>query len=187
MRDRLLLPFLYCSIFFLFFLQSCKSEDFVSHVSNGNEVPSFAVTTIDGSSFDIDALKGKVVLLNFWATWCAPCQVEMPRLENEIWAKYKGLGFEMVAIARKQTNQEITAFRKSSHYSFPMASDPDGKIYYKFANAGIPRNYLIGPDGKVICQTLGYSPDDFNKLTSIIAKELGKIRSRAQIYGSKHR
>jgi thiol-disulfide isomerase/thioredoxin len=158
------------------------SQNFVNHVSTGQEVPFFSITTIDGKSFDTNALKGKIVLVNFWATWCAPCRVEMPLLEKEVWGKCKGPDFDMIAIARKETNQEIAAFKKTSLYSFPMAADPEGKIYYKFADAGIPRNYLIGPDGKVIYQSIGYSPDDFKKMAKLIEKELNKLRNRAEHY-----
>jgi peroxiredoxin len=163
----------------LFWARPARTEDFVSYISTGQPIPVFSLAAVDGGSFDTSTLKGKVILLNFWATWCGPCRMEMPLLEKEIWAKHKGPNFDMIAIARKQTTEEITAFRKTSPYSFPMASDPEGKIYYKFANAGIPRSYVIGPDGKVLFQTLGFTQENFQKMAKIIEKELDKLRYRA--------
>jgi peroxiredoxin len=155
-----------------------KSEEFVSYTKVGDKIPSFSLTTLDGKPFSIDTLKGKVVLVNFWATWCAPCLAEMPRIEKEIWQKRKGPDFEMIAIAREQNDQEIKGFRDKYNYSFPMGPDPKRGIYAKFANAGIPRNYVINPDGQIVYQSVGYSSEDFEKLMAILEKEFTQLRNR---------
>src|SRR5215475_11182716 len=67
----------------------------------GQPMPSFNVTTLDGTAVNIKDLRGKILLISFWATWCGPCQYEMPRLEKEIWQKFKSDDFVMVAIARE--------------------------------------------------------------------------------------
>jgi peroxiredoxin len=149
-----------------------KPEEYASYTKVGQDVPSFSVTNLEGKEFSTAAAKGKAVLLNFWATWCPPCVTEMPRLEKEIWQKYRGPDFEMIAIAREQTNKEITEYRTKYKYTFPMAPDPKREVYGKFANAGIPRNYVIGRDGKILYQAYGYSPEDFQKMASILDKEL---------------
>jgi len=149
-----------------------KPEEFVNYTKVGQVVPSFSIATLEGKEFSTAAAKGKVVLLNFWATWCEPCQTEMPRLEKEIWIKYRGRDFEMIAIAREQTEKEITEFREKHKYSFPMAPDPKRAVYGKFANAGIPRNYILNREGKILYQAYGYAPEDFQKMKNILEKEL---------------
>jgi len=167
-----------CFIITTLFLSFGKSEEFINYTKVGDKIPSFSVTTLDGTVFNIDALKEKVVLVNFWATWCAPCLSEMPRIEKEIWEKYKGPGFEMIAIAREQNNQEIKKFRDKHNFSFPMGPDPKRGIYDKFANAGIPRNYVINPYGQIVYQSIGYSTEDFEKMMTILEKEIKKSRKR---------
>jgi peroxiredoxin len=157
----------------VFFLVSCiRSQEFVSYTKVGDPIPSFSLVTIEGAAFNIEAMKGKVVLVNFWATWCAPCLTEMPRLEKEVWQKYKGNDFEMIAIAREQGIQEIKSFQEKYKYTFPMGPDPQKAIYSKFSNAGIPRNYLVNREGQIVYQSTGFNPKDFNKLIAILEKEL---------------
>jgi peroxiredoxin len=163
---------------FLFFIQCGQSEQLKSYVKVGDMCPSFSATTLDGKAVGANTFKGKVALLNFWATWCIPCREEMPRLEKEIWEKYKERGdFEIIAIGREETQASIDEFRKKLRYSFPMAPDPKRAIYSRFAGAGIPRNYVIGPDGKIIYESVGYVPNDFEKMARIISLELEKLNA----------
>jgi len=177
MRPNALFLISACLIFAACSAPFGRSEQYTSYTKVGDTVPSFSVTTLDGREVNVGALKGKVVLLNFWATWCAPCQSEMPRLEKEIWEKHKGSNFELIAIAREQTDKEITPYREKNKYSFPMGPDPKRTIYSKFAEAGIPRNYVIDPEGKIVFQSFGYSPDDFDKMIKILEKELSKLKN----------
>jgi len=140
----------------------------------GDHVPSFAVTTLDGKAFSTQELKGKVLVINLWATWCGPCRQEMPRLEREVWNVFKSQNFAMVAIAREETESLITGFRESNGFTFPMAADPEREIYKHFADAGIPRTYIIGRDGTILHQSLGYEPDEFESLVKTLREELGK-------------
>jgi peroxiredoxin len=172
MRTTISCVILACLAIAALFVPISKPEEYVSYTKVAQDVPPFAVTTLEGKEFSIAAAKGKVVLLNFWATWCAPCQTEMPRLEKEIWKKYQGPDFEMIAIAREQTNKEIAEYRAKHEYSFPMAADPKRTVYGKFANAGIPRNYVVNRNGKILFQSTGYAPEDFQKMKSILEKEL---------------
>lgn len=149
-----------------------RSEEYVSHTKVGDEVPAFSVTTLEGKEINIAALKGKVVFLNFWATWCPPCHAEMPRLQKEIWERHKGNNFEMIAIVREQTGEEIIECRQKYKYSFPMGADPKRKIYARFADAGIPRNYIIDPNGNIIYQSFGYSSGDFDEMVRVLDKAI---------------
>jgi peroxiredoxin len=144
----------------------------------GQQVPGFAVTTLDGMKFDTAALRGKVIVVSFWATWCEPCQEELPRLDRELWQTYRSDNFALVAIAREQTLAEIGAYQKRKHLNLPLAADPHRVIFSQFATEGIPRTFLIGADGRILYQTLGYMPSDFGHMKDMIRKELGKPRAQ---------
>lgn len=157
-----------------------RQDDIESYTKVGQTMPSFSVRTLDGKRVATNSLKGKVALINFWATWCPPCQTEMPRLEKEVWRKFKSDDFVMVAIAREQTEQEITAFRKEYGFSFPMASDPNREIFKLFGNGGIPRSYVIDENGKILFQSVGYAPVEFDKMKKVLETELERIRKAKQ-------
>ncbi len=128
----------------------CSTEkDPATHTKVGQQMPAFTVAEPGGPQFSLADQRGKVVVINFWATWCGPCKFEIPRLEKEIWQKYKdNPNFAMVAIAREQTAADITPFRTASHFTFPIAADPKRETYKLFADSGIPRTYVIDADRK---------------------------------------
>ena len=103
----------------------------------GDPLPSFEASTVDGSAIKSSDLKGKVVVVHFWATWCLPCVVEMPRLENEIWRKFRGTNFVLLAIAREDERKEILQFRKQLRLTMPIINDPHRDIYKLFASEEI--------------------------------------------------
>jgi peroxiredoxin len=142
----------------------------------GDRMPAISVEEVSGSTFSLANEKGKVVVVNFWATWCGPCQVEMPRLEKEIWEKYKSSpDFAMVAIAREQTQETVADFgKKHPVYTYPLAFDPNRAVYKQFADSGIPRTYVVGRDGKIVFQSVGYDEAHFDDLDKAIGKALGK-------------
>ena len=155
-----------------------QGDTIQSYTQTGQPMPSFAFTTLDGKQSKIEDLKGKVVLINFWATWCPPCRVEMPRLEREVWRKYKtSPDFRMVAIAREQTAEEIVPFRRENRYTFPMASDPDRTVFRLFGNGGIPRSYVVGRDGQILFQSVGYTAAEFDKMKKVLEQELSKAQA----------
>lgn len=153
---------------------AAKEPSMKSLTKVGERMPAFTVKEISGKTFSMAQERGKVVVVNFWATWCPPCRVEMPRLETEIWDKYKGNpNFVMVAIARQQTDAKIAAFKKEHpEFTYPLAFDPQRKVYAKFAAAGIPRSYVVGKDGKILFQSLGYEKGEVAKLDAAVQKAL---------------
>ncbi|WP_164981321.1 TlpA family protein disulfide reductase [Silvibacterium dinghuense] len=145
-----------------------------THTKVGDQSPAVAVDELSGDTFNLAHEKGKVVLVNFWATWCGPCQIEMPRLEKEVWEKYKSNPhFAMVAIAREQTKDVVAGFAaKHTAYTFPLAYDPQRDVYKHFADIGIPRSYVIDRHGVIVFQSVGYTDADFAGLEAALSKAL---------------
>ena len=140
----------------------------------GDPAPVFKVKTLAGDLIDVGALKGRPLVVNFWATWCGPCQIELPELERLVWQKYRDRGLGLVAIARQQSEAEISGWGKQHKLTLPFAADPQNAIYAKYATQGIPRTYLIGADGRILFQSVGYSPDDLARIRVLVGRELGK-------------
>lgn len=143
-------------------------------VKVGQTAPAFSGQAVGGATVDSASLAGKVVLLNFFATWCGPCMVEMPRIETDLWQKHRDAGLVVLAIGREHTVTELTKFRDAKRFSFQIVADPKREIYAKYATQYIPRCYLIGKDGKVKYAAMGYTPADFEKLKTTVAAELAK-------------
>ena len=175
LKNHVILPlFLLVSIICV---SECLAQDeVVSYTKVGQKIPAFSITDTAGKNTGTNELKGKVALVNFWATWCAPCRTELPRLEKEVWLKFRSDDFAMVAIAREQFEKEITRFRDKVGFTFPIASDQNKEIYNLFGNAGIPRSYVVGPDGTILFQSSGYIEAEFDRMVKIIESELSKLK-----------
>jgi len=132
----------------------------------------------DGTSgtFSVAAEKGKVIVVNIWATWCAPCQIEMPELEKQVWQKYKSSpDFAFIAIARQQDKDTVLRFQKTHpNFTFPLAWDPKREAYARLAAAGIPRTYVIDRHGIIVYQSLGYGPGAVGEVDRAIQKALAQ-------------
>ncbi|MCA9030528.1 MAG: TlpA family protein disulfide reductase [Planctomycetaceae bacterium] len=101
-----------------------------SVVGVGDPAPPFSLTTADGAYFALSDTSGDVVLINFFATWCGPCQVELPHVE-QIWAARKDdENFKLLVIGREETTESVQEYRKSKGFSFPIAADPDRAVYF---------------------------------------------------------
>jgi peroxiredoxin len=139
----------------------------------GDKAPLFTCKTIDGKIIDIGKLKGKIIMINFFATWCPPCNLELPVLQNNIWEKYKNNpDFVLLILGREHTEKEVIDFVKSKNFIMPFAPDPGRAIFKLYASQSIPRNVIIGKDGKIIFQSMGYTEEEFKKIESFLAERL---------------
>jgi peroxiredoxin len=138
----------------------------------GEDMPEFTVLTLDRKEISSDDLYGKVVLINFFATWCPPCNQELPHLEKEVWAKYKDReDFMLMIIDREEPGGKVEEFVKKKGFTMPFYLDPNREVYNLFAEKNIPRNYLFDKQGRLVLQSSGFKKQDFNTML----KELDKL------------
>lgn len=139
-------------------------------IKKGDKAPDFTVEMVDGEQITLSKLKGKVVVVNFWATWCPPCRQELKVVQKELIDRFKGKDFVFLPISRGEAKKTVEAFRKQNGYTFPMGLDPKQTIYKKYASNYIPRNFVVGKDGKVIYVSVGYEPKEFAEMVDVIEK-----------------
>lgn len=141
-------------------------------VKAGDTAPDFTVELFDGSQLTLSSLRGKVVLLNFWATWCPPCRQELTRVQEDIIDRFAGKPFVFLPVSRGEKRETVAAFREKTGYTFPMGLDSARTVYDRYASNYIPRNFLIDKEGKVVLATVGYDDGEFDDLIRTIEKTL---------------
>ena len=169
---------LFCFALLAFTLSAgCQNsaDPYAATTKVGDRMPAISVDGASGT-FSLAAEKGKVVVVNFWATWCAPCQIEMPELEKQVWQKYKSSpDFAFIAIAREQDKDTVLRFQETHpNFTFPLAWDPQREAYKLLAAAGIPRTYVIDRHGVIVYQGLGYGPGAVGEVDRAIQKALAQ-------------
>src|SRR5690554_183554 len=140
-------------------------------VKVGQQVPDIKMTLTDGSIVTTSDLKGKVVMLQFTASWCSVCRREMPHIENEIWKKYNARDdFALIGINLDEPLETVKKFASDMKITYPMALDPEGKIFYTFAEegAGVTRNVIVDKEGKIVYMTRLFKEEEFNEMKEVI-------------------
>lgn len=141
-------------------------------LTGGEEAPKASFTLLSGEKVSLDGLKGKVVLVNFWATSCPGCVKEMPQLA-EIYNKYHDKGFETVAVAMSYDSPEyVHAFAEKNRLPFKVAMDADGADAKAFGEVRLtPTTFVIDKKGRIVQRILGEA--DMAKLNQLIEQKLG--------------
>lgn len=131
--------------------------------------PKFTLKTFDGKTVNLSDLKGQVVMVNFWASWCTPCRQEMPKL-NELYASYKKAGFTLVGINLDEVKADAEGFMNKVPVKFPVLHDPDGKVADLYKNQAMPSSYFIDRKGNLAYLHQGYRPGEEKDYKAVIRK-----------------
>ena len=155
---------------------ACRA-DAVPRVEIGEPAPRYAATTLAGDSASTAALKGKVVLLNVWATWCAPCRDEIPYLES-LYQRHRGQGLEIVGVSVDARGQEsaIREFAQEFRMTYPIWRDPDERVQSTFLALGVPASYLIDRNGVLRWKHLGTIRASDTTFTQALSAALAQQR-----------
>jgi len=116
--------------------------------------PDFTLAGLENKKISLRDFRGKLVFLNFWASWCAPCREEMPAMER-LYQQFKDKGFVILAVSVKDSPKESLAFVKELKLSYPTALDPEGDVGQQYSVWGLPVTYLIDPKGIVLARAWG--------------------------------
>jgi thiol-disulfide isomerase/thioredoxin len=114
----------------------------------------FSLETLQGKKVSLASESGKVVVLSFWATWCVPCQQDMPEMQA-LYQDLKGKGFEILAVDVLEDKATVQSFLKAHGYTFPVLLDTDGKVAGIYAAQGLPTNYVIDSKGRILARVVG--------------------------------
>ena len=163
---------------------SVKSDSLVADsrgyiVKVGDMAPDFEIEYIGGKKIMLSSLRGKLVMLQFTASWCGVCRKEMPFIESEIWQKNKkNSKFILLGIDFKETPEVTAKFATDMKITYPVTLDTAGTKFGLFCgpDAGVTRNIIIDKDGKIVLLTRLFDEAEFNGMVKFINEELNKLK-----------
>ncbi len=154
-------------------LFSLAQKDTTTLLKVGDAAPVFSFEIAKNKTVSIQDYRGKIVMLNFFATWCPPCREELPRVQKEIWEKFStNPKFALFILGREEGWEKVTAFKETNKYTLPILPDEGRKVFSLFATQFIPRNIILDENGKIIYQSIGYNPAEFDELLALLQKKL---------------
>ena len=138
----------------------------------GDIAPDFTVEMLDGSKVTLSELRGKVVLVGFWATWCPPCRLELSHMQKDVIDRFAGKDLVVLPISRGEKRKTVEDYIAKMGYTFPIGLDGDQSIYKKYASNYIPRSFVVGRDGKVVYVAVGYDEQIAKEIDTAISEAL---------------
>lgn len=143
-------------------------------VAVGDKAPDFDFTTIEGEEKRLSDYKGKVVVLQFTASWCGVCRKEMPHLEKEVWLPNKDKDFVLIGVDRDEPLEKVKEFIAKMETTYPIALDPNADIFGLFASkkSGVTRNVVIDQAGNIVFLTRLFDMEEFEAMKAKIASLL---------------
>lgn len=119
-----------------------------SPIAKGKEAPDFSYTLVDGTQHTLSDFRGQKVMLNFWATWCPPCNAEMPDIQ-EAAVRFEDKGFMVLALSQDAQVELIEPFAQKYALTFPLIADPRNEIASRYGARGLPSSYFVNTDGTI--------------------------------------
>ncbi len=145
----------------------------LAEVKDHPEAPDFTLVNPDGKNISLKDFRGKLVMVNFWASWCGPCRAEMPSMER-LYLEHKAAGFEILAVNVKDKRSDALAMAKQLKLSFPIVLDPEGEVGQLYGAWAMPTTYLIDRKGNVLARLWGeadwYSPAARKLIKSLLER-----------------
>lgn len=177
MKHIILLTLAFCMTLALFSQSSEKANDYQFRVKVGDMAPDFEMSLPSGEVVKLSDLKGKIVMLQFTASWCGVCRKEMPHIESAIWQKHKdNPEFALYGIDMDEPVETVIQFAQKTGVTYPLGLDPKASIFKLYAEdgAGVTRNVIIGKDGRIVMLTRLYKEEEFNDMVKLIDSLLEK-------------
>jgi len=158
------------------FSQEQKVYEHGYMVKVGDTAPDFTIREAGGKTYKLADLRGKVIMLQFTASWCRVCRKEMPFIEDEIWLPGREKGLVVIGIDRDEPEATVLRFKDDMKITYPLALDPGADIFGLFAQkeAGVTRNVIIDRKGRIIFLTRLFEREEFDKMKEVIYSELAK-------------
>lgn len=140
----------------------------------GKRAPAFELLDLSGKKQNLAEYSGKVVLLNFWATWCGPCKAEMPSL-NSLFEEFKTQGFVVIAVSIDASEKPVQSFVSKQELTFPVLMDPDKEVYFdEYAVFALPTSVLIDRNGIIAHKFIGATdwtaPNVKERMTTLLKR-----------------
>jgi peroxiredoxin len=140
----------------------------------GRKAPWFAAVDRNGQPIGTASLRGRVVVVNVWATWCRPCREEMPRIEREVWQRFRP-DVAVVAFAQGEGLAIVEEFNRHANLTFALVPDPRSEVARRFGgDDAIPRTYVIDRSGTIVYQALGYGEKGFAEVVSAVQRAVAE-------------
>ncbi|MBV8774988.1 MAG: TlpA family protein disulfide reductase [Deltaproteobacteria bacterium] len=132
-----------------------KTPSRQSTVAAGKLAANFTLKDLNGAPISLASLRGKVVFLNIWATWCAPCREEMPSIESLYNAFKANKDFVVLAVSQDTDGKLVPPFVQQNHLQFRVLLDPRNEVGERYEVSGIPETFIIGRDGRIVAHHVG--------------------------------
>ncbi len=153
-------------------------------VKVGDQAPDdFELVLQNGQKTSLKQLRGKVVVLQFTASWCSVCRKEMPHLETDVWKAYQDKNVVLIGVDRDEPLEKVQKFHQDMQITYPLALDPGADIFGRFANkkSGVTRNVVIDPKGKIVFLTRLYDEKEFGEMVQVINRLAGQSLVKASL------
>ncbi|WPU91395.1 TlpA disulfide reductase family protein [Mucilaginibacter sabulilitoris] len=150
-------------------------------VKTGEQAPNdFEFALTDGTKTSLKQLRGKVVILQFTASWCSVCREEMPHLQAQVWNAYKNKGLVLIGVDRDEPLKKVQKFQKDMKITYNVALDPGANIFGRFADkkSGVTRNVVIDRDGRIVYLTRLYDEQEFASMLKVIDNLINNKNAR---------